>query len=436
MRRLLLAALLAPAPLLAADAPGATLLECGRLFDSGNARLLGKHFVLVREGRIASVGAQPPGDAGDAQRIDLGSATCLPGLIDMHVHIGSQTSPQSYAEAFRLNPEDQAFRSVGYAEKTLLAGFTTVRDLGGPTTLGLRNAIDQGLVRGPRIVAAGKSIATTGGHGDPRNGVSRELARSMGYPGPEDGVVAGPLEARRAVRQRYKDGSDLIKITATGGVLSFAKSGDNPQFMEDEIRAIVETAHDYGYRVAAHAHGAEGMRRAVAAGVDSIEHGTYMTDEIMRLMKEKGTWYVPTISAGAFVAEKAKEPGYYPDIVRPKALAVGPQIQQTFARAYRAGVKIAFGTDAGVFYHGDNGREFELMVEAGMPANEALQSATRNAAELLNRADELGAIEAGKFADIVAVQGDPVADISLMQKIDFVMKGGVVYKQSVATLAP
>jgi imidazolonepropionase-like amidohydrolase len=227
----------------------------------------------------------------------------------------------------------------------------------------------------------------------------------------------------------------VIKITATGGVLSFARSGDNPQFMEDEIRAIVETAHDYGYRVAAHAHGAEGMRRAIVAGVDSIEHGTHMTDEVMALMKEKGTWYVPTISAGVFVGEKAREPGYYPEIVRPKALAVGPLIQKTFGRAYRAGVKIAFGTDAGVFYHGDNGREFELMVEAGMPAAEAIQAATRNAAELLDRTDELGSLEVGKFGDVVAVSGDPTADISLMRSMAFVMKNGVVYRNELADKA-
>lgn len=421
----LVAALL---PLTAQAAGSVTILDCGQLFDADTARLTGPQSILIRDGRIETIAASLPGQDG-AERIDLRTHTCLPGLIDSHVHLGSQTSPQAYVEGFRLNPEDHAYRSVGYAEKTLLAGFTTVRDLGGERTQGLRNAIDQGLVRGPRILAAGKSIATTGGHADPRNGISRELASSLGYPGPEEGVIAGPIEARRAVRQRYKEGSDLIKITATGGVLSFARSGDNPQFMEDEIRAIVETAHDYGYRVAAHAHGEEGIRRAVAAGVDSIEHGTHMSDRVIALMKEKGTWYVPTISAGVFVAERAAQPGYYPEIVRPKALAVGPQIQRTFGRAWRAGVRIAFGTDAGVFFHGDNAREFELMVEAGMPAAAAIQSATRNAAQLLDRWDELGSITTGKWADIVAVPGDPTVDIGLMRQVGFVMKGGEIYRR-------
>lgn len=407
------------------------VLHCGRIFDANSARLLGEHSLVIEEGRIKEVHAGKVEAATlgeDATAIDLSGHTCLPGLIDMHVHLGSQTSPAAYSEGFRLNPEDYALRSVGYAETTLKAGFTTVRDLGGLQTLALRNAINEGRITGPRIFAAGKSLATTGGHADPRNGINRELAESLGWPGPEEGVVAGPYEARRAVRQRYKDGSDVIKLTATGGVLSFARSGDNPQFMEDEIRAIVETARDYGYKVAAHAHGKEGMRRAVAAGVDSIEHGTYMDEDVFRLMREKGTWYVPTISAGVFVSEKAREVGYYPEIVRPKAQRIGALIQGTAGRAHAAGVRIAFGTDAGVFPHGDNAREFELMVQAGMPAGFALQSATRNAAELLGEWESLGSLEAGKFADVVAVAGNPVENIALMRDVQFVMKAGSVVK--------
>jgi imidazolonepropionase-like amidohydrolase len=407
------------------------VLQCSNLFDSATGRLLGEHSLIIEDGRIREV---RPGrvEAFDLDArttsIDLSGHTCLPGLIDMHVHLGSQTSPAAYSEGFRLNPEDYALRSVAYAETTLRAGFTTVRDLGGLQTLALRDAINQGRVKGPRIFGAGKSIATTGGHADPRNGINRELAQSLGWPGPEEGVVAGPYESRRAVRQRYKEGSDVIKITATGGVLSFAKSGDNPQFMEDEIRAVVETARDYGYKVAAHAHGKEGMRRAIAAGVDSIEHGTYMDEELFKLMREKGTWYVPTITAGVFVSEKSREPGYYPEIVRPKAQRIGALIQGTAGRAHAAGVKIAFGTDAGVFPHGDNAREFVLMTEAGIPADYALQAATKHAAELLGETENLGSLEPGKFADVVAVAGNPLEDIALMRDVRFVMKGGEVVR--------
>jgi imidazolonepropionase-like amidohydrolase len=429
MHRLLAATLLALPALAGAQT---TVLHCGRLFDAERAELLGPHSIVVRDGRIAAVEAGHADPAalaggGAVERVDLATMSCLPGLIDMHVHLRGETGPARYVEGFRLNPEDFAFRSVGYAEKTLLAGFTTVRDLGGELVLGLRDAIDQGLVRGPRIVAAGKGIATTGGHGDPTNGIARYLGDALGHPGPEQGVISGADEARRAVRQRYKEGSDVIKITATGGVLSVARSGDNTQFTVDEVAEVVRTARDYGFKVAAHAHGKEGMRRAIVGGVDSIEHGTYMDDEIIALMKKHGTWYVPTILAGAYVAEKSREPGYFPEVVRVKAAAIGPQIQSTFARAWAGGVRIAFGTDCGVSPHGGNAREFELMVEAGMPAARALQSATRNAAELLGR-DDVGRIAVGAHADVVAVAGDPVADIALMQRVGFVMKAGTVVK--------
>ena len=271
-------------------------------------------------------------------------------------------------------------------------------------------------------------MATTGGHADPTNGMKFKL---MGDPGPAEGVVNGIPDARKAVRQRYKHGADLIKITATGGVLSVAKSGENPQFKEDEIRAIVETAADYDMHVAAHAHGAEGMKRAVRAGVRSIEHGTLMDDETMDLMKERGTYYVPTISAGEFVAEKATVDGYYPEIVRPKAAKIGPQIKNTFQKAHQAGVKIAFGTDSGVSYHGENAKEFLYMVEGGMAPMAAIQSATKVAAELLGIEDALGTIEVGKTADIIAVKGDPIKDISALRDVVFVMKNGVVYKNNV-----
>lgn len=412
-----------------AAAPAEALaLHCGKLFDARSGKLLGARTVVVREGKIEQV-LDGRADAPGARGIDLSRHTCSPGWTDLHVHLGSQSSPQSYSEGFRLDPVDYAFRAVGYANQTLQAGFTSVRDLGGEVSPHLRDAINQGLVQGPRIWAAGKSIATTGGHADPSNGYNDALSHLIGPPGPTEGVINSIDDARQAVRQRYKEGSDVIKITATGGVLSYARSGDAPQFTVDEVKAIVDTAKDYGYRVAAHAHGEEGMKRAVLGGVTSIEHGTYMSPEVMSLMKQRGTWYVPTIYAGRFVADKAKIDGYFPDVVRPKAARIGALIQQTAANAYKNGVKIAFGTDMGVGPHGDNAREFVYMVEAGIPAAAALQAATIRAAEVLG-VDDQGVIETGKRADIVAVAGDPLEDINAVMKVEFVMKDGKIYKQS------
>lgn len=383
--------------------------------------------IVVEKNKIVTVenGFSKPGTTD--RTIDLKTKTITPGWIDMHVHFEGETKKGNLAERFTLNPSDVAFESIKYANVTLMAGFTTVRDLGGSgVNISLRNAINKGQVTGPRIYTAGKGIGTTGGHADPTNGYRKDL---MGDPGPKEGVINGVEDAYQAVRQRYKDGSDLIKITATGGVLSQAKDGANAQFTEEEIKAIVTAAKDYGYKVAAHAHGAEGMKRAIKAGVNSIEHGTFMDDEGMQLMKQYGTWLVPTITAGKATADSAKIPGYYSDIVTPKALATGPQIQATFAKAYKAGVKIAFGTDAGVYKHGLNWLEFGYMIEAGMPAMEAIKAATISAAELLGEKDKLGSIEAGKLADIIAVDGDPLKDVKVFGKVVFVMKDGVVYKQ-------
>jgi imidazolonepropionase-like amidohydrolase len=292
-------------------------------------------------------------------------------------------------------------------------------------TVALRKAIAAGDVPGPMIFTAAKGLSSTGGHGDPTNGWAAHFGAD---PGPKDGVVNSVEDARQAIRQRYKDGADWIKITATGGVLSVAKSGQNPQFTMDELEAIIDTAADYGLRVAAHAHGTEGMKRAVLAGVASIEHGTYMTEEVMDLMIERGTYFVPTIMAGNWVAEKAAIDGFFPELVRPKAAAIGPIITDTFANAYRRGVPIVFGTDTGVSAHGDNALEFALMVAGGMPEMEAIQSATSVAADFLEIGDTHGRIKEGYRADIVAVRGNPLEDISLMQEVSFVMKGGTVYK--------
>lgn len=433
MRRLLVVLLvLSSSPFAASHAR--TIVHAGRLIDGVGRAPRDNVSIIIDQGRIVDVvnGATPPGE-GD-QVIDLSGHTVLPGLMDMHVHLTGELSRKSYLEEFTLNPPDVAFRAVGYARRTLMAGFTTVRNLGddGQTTVALKKAVEGGYVVGPRIFSAGKSIATTGGHADPTTGWCDAL---MGDPGPREGVANGADDARKAVRQRYKDGADMIKITATAGVLSNARSGDNAQFTDDELKAIVETANDYHFTVAAHAHGAEGMLRAVRAGVHSIEHGTYMTDEIMSLMKKKGTYMVPTMSAGESVSEKAKEEGYLPELVRPKAARIGALIAGTFAKAYKAGVPIAFGTDSGVSEHGKNAREFELMVNAGMPPMEAIRAATYHGAKLLRIEDDLGTVEKGKFADLVAVQGDPLQNIGLLKDIRFVMKEGVVYKQNGAELA-
>ena len=399
-------------------------LHCGNLIDTTEGDVLGQRFIEVKDNRIAQISEQRP---TNADIIDLSAKTCLPGLMDMHVHLDGEMNPAAYVEGFTLDPADLAYRAENFGMKTLLAGFTTVRNPGDSynVTISLRDAINQGLVDGPRIYSAGKSLATTGGHADPTNGTNAKL---MGDPGPKEGVINSVDGAKKAVRQRYKEGADFIKITATGGVLSLAKSGQNPQFTEAELKSVIDTAKDYEMHVAAHAHGSEGMLRAIKAGITSIEHGTYMTEEVMEAMKDHGTYYVPTIIAGKFVAEKAEIDGFFPEIVRPKARAVGPQIQSTFAKAYDYGVKIAFGTDSGVSAHGDNGKEFQYMVEAGMPAMEAIQSATVTTAELLKN-DQVGVIAPGKLADIIAVDGNPVENIKLLQNVTFVMKDGKIYKQ-------
>jgi len=405
-----------------------TYLHCGKLIDTKKGKVLNEMTIVVTDTKITTVQKGYVQASSDKDiTIDLKNKTVMPGLIDMHVHIEGQLNPKSYIEDFVLNEADVAYDAQKYAKLTLMAGFTTVRDLGGSgVNVSLRNAINQGKVAGPRIFTAEKSLATTGGHADPTNGRNRNL---LGDPGPKEGVVNSVDDARKAVRQRYKNGADMIKITATGGVLSVAKSGQNPQFTIEEIKAITQTAKDYGMHVAAHAHGDEGMQRAILGGVKTIEHGTLMSDETMELMKKHNVYYVPTITAGKSVEAKAKIKGFFPEIIVPKALAIGPKIQETFGKAYKKGVKIAFGTDAGVFNHGENGKEFGYMVEVGMPAIETILSATVTNAFVLEMSDKIGSIEDGKLADIIAVDEDPTQNIHTMEKVSFVMKNGKVYKQ-------
>ena len=410
------------------NASAQTIIHAGRMIDVKAGKVLSEVTLVVEGGKITSIDdGYQESDSKDSTIIDLKEHTVMPGLMDMHTHLMMQHHKKIYSEKFFMNEADLALRSTVYAKRTLMAGFTTVRDLGdnGTNSVSLRKAIDEGWIVGPRIFTAGKSLATTGGHADPTNGTKGDFRRDAG---PVDGVVNGVEDARKAVRQRYKDGADLIKLTATGGVLSLAKNGQNPQFTVEELETIVKIAKDYGMTVAVHAHGTEGMKRAVLAGVDSIEHGTFMSPEVMELMKERGTFLVPTIMAGAWVGDKAKEDGYFPEVVRPKAAAIGPVILKTFHKAHQAGVKVAFGTDSGVSPHGENAREFELMVAGGMSPIQAIQAATINAAELLKIQDRLGTLAPKMTADIVAVKGDPIENIRLMRDISFVMKDGVVYK--------
>jgi imidazolonepropionase-like amidohydrolase len=427
------AASLASTVCAAADSPAAlTALHCAHAFDANSGKMLGATTIIIENQRIRSVQAGYVATT-DMRVIDQPGMTCLPGLIDSHTHLSMQFSKSTYSDKFRKNATDQAIRSTVFARRTLAAGFTTVRNLGdeGNASIALRNAINEGTVPGPRIFSAGGPIGTTGGHADPTNGFRADLE---GDPGPKDGIINSPEDAWKAVRQHYKDGANLIKIMPSGGVLDESSSADNAQMTIAEIEAVVAAAHDYGFTVAAHAHGAEAIRRAVIGGVDSIEHGTYMDDADMKLMKQRGTWYVPTIIAGKYVEEKAKE-GWFPPQIARKAEEVGPVIQATAGKAYKAGVRIAFGTDAGVYPHGQNAREFEYMVEAGMPNAFVLQTATTHAAELVGQSKDLGSLEPGKYADIIGVEGDPLTDIKVMQKVMFVMKGGEVFEDTQSSVA-
>lgn len=405
-----------------------TYIQCGRLIDGIAGKPLERVTIIVEGNLITGIqNGYVEGSAGD-RTISLKDRTVMPGLIDCHVHLESQGSKTSMLEGFTLTDADIAYRAAVYAKRTLMAGFTTVRDLGGSgVNISLRKAIAQGLVDGPRIITAGRAISASGGHMDGSVGFRDDAFNHK--MGPDDGVADGRDELIKAVRLQIKRGSDVIKIASTGGVLDLSENGSGAEFTIDEIKAVVETAKDYGLRVACHAHGAEGIRRAIVGGVTSIEHGTFMNEEDMELAKKYGTYLVPTIIAGKSVADSAKIPGYFPPVIARKAIEVGTQIQQTFGKAYKAGVKIAFGTDAGVYAHGKNYLEFGYMVEAGMPPMEAIKAATVNAADLLGISNQTGSISKGKYADIVAVDGDPLNDIKSMKNIVFVMKQGKIYTQ-------
>lgn len=404
-----------------------TLLHCGKLIDTQQGKILTEQTVTVEGNKVVSVESGYALAKANETTIDLKSKTVMPGLIDMHVHIEGETSPTRYLETFTKNKADVAFTAYEIGHRTLMAGFTGVRDLGGSgVNVSLRNAINNGTIDGPRVFTAEKAIGTTGGHADPTNGYREDL---MGDPGPEKGVINSVDDARKAVRQRYKNGADLIKITATGGVLSVSKNGVNPQFTQEEANAIVATAKEYGMNVAAHAHGVEGMQRAIKAGVQTIEHGSLMDLETAKLMKQYNCYLVPTLSAGRYVRQQADIKGYYPDIIIPKIMKVDEGIRATMSMVQKQGVPIAFGTDAGVFPHGDNAKEFLYMVETGWSPMFSIQSATITNAKLLDMEGQLGVISSGFLADIIAVDGDPIEDITAMQNVSFVMKNGVLYKQ-------
>ena len=408
----------------------ATVIHCGELLAVPGEDPVSRVSVVVRDGRIESVQRgyiDASSIAPDAELVDLSDAFVMPGLFDCHTHITGQLSRDVRLRRVVETDADSAINGVIYARLTLMAGFTTIRNVGssGDAAFALRDAIAAGKVPGPRILVAGESISPTGGHSDGTLGYREGL---LPEPAAMEGIGDGVPGVRRAVRAQVKRGADLIKLTATGGVLSNTAAGVEQQLFDDELAAIVLTARLLGRKVAAHAHGATGINAALRAGVDSIEHGTYLDDESIRLFNETGAYLVPTIHAGEFVAAKAGEDGYFPPPVRHKAATVGPIIKASAGRAYRGGVKIAFGTDVGVGEHGTNADEFIFMNEAGIPPMACLASATVVAAELCGLSEQLGTVEAGKLADIIAVPSSPLENIAAMRDVSFVMKGGRVFK--------
>jgi imidazolonepropionase-like amidohydrolase len=404
-----------------------TYVQAGRLLaDPTTGVVTTAQTLVVQNGKVLRIEAGYTSAEG-ARVVDLHDSFVLPGLIDSHVHLTSEQGPNAQLEEFTKTRSDLALDGAWNGMKTLKAGFTTVADLGAPneSIFALRDAIKSGRIPGPRIIASGAAVSVHGGHGDPGNGMPAELVPV--YRG--TAVCSGADDCRRAVREQVRAGADIIKITATGGVLSQTAAGLAKQFTDDELRAIVETAHAMGRKVTAHAHGGDGVNAFLRAGGDSIEHGTYLDAESIKLFKSTGAWLVPTLMAGDFVAREAARPGtFFTPAQRDKALLAGPKMLDMARRAHDGGVKIAFGTDTGVSAHGDNAGEFALLVKAGMSPLDAIRAATIWAAEHFGLLDQIGSLLPGKQADLIAVRGDPLTDVTVLTKVSFVMKGGVVYK--------
>jgi len=398
-------------------------VKAARLIDWLGGAPISNAVVLIENDRISAVGAGlsvPPG----AQVIDLGGATVLPGFIDCHTHVTGQPGDNFYEDLFKRSPIDEAVTAHIYAKRTLEAGFTTIRDVGSEefVDVALKKAINHGDIPGPRMLVAGLPLSATGGHGD-LNGYSPYLSFKT-FSGVADGIDA----IRKLIRTDVRQGADVIKVLATAGVLSEEDSEGAPQYSQEELDTVVQEANMWERRVAAHAHGAEGIKRAIRAGVNSVEHASFIDDEGIRLAKEKGTFLVMDIYNDDYIMTEYARRGY-PQAILEKEKRVGRTQRENFRKAWKAGAKMAFGTDAGVYPHGDNARQFAKMVEWGMTPMEAITAATASAADLLGWSDRIGTLQKGRFADLVAVNGDPLADVTILQKVQFVMKGGVVYKK-------
>lgn len=409
---------------------GTSLIHAGTLLAVPGEKPLTAQTLVVTDGKITGlragyVDAATAGAPADATIIDLKDSFVLPGLIDCHVHLMGELSPSSLLDEVQEDPEESVLAGVVYAQRTLMAGFTTVRELGSParTAFALRDAINKGEVPGPTIIAAGKMVSITAGHGDV-NGFSEEVTHALR---PES-VCDGADDCRRAVREQIRRGADVIKLATTGGVLSNIAAGTGQQMFDDEVKAIIDTAHMMGKRVASHAHAAGGINLALRHGVDSVEHGSYLDAESIKLFKEKGAYLVPTLLAGHTVVGMAKSSTTLTPAQAAKALDVGERMKASFGNAVKSGVKVAFGTDSGVSHHGENAVEFKLMVDAGMAPADAIKSATVNAADLLDRTARIGTLAAGKDADIIAVAKSPIDDITELSRVRFVMRLGVVHK--------